>query len=70
MDAPAAYTGPVMGVEIEKVPVSATYPTGYKYTRAPLPANRQVHWKEAMYFWPHDMSDVYKMKNFVPNEIW
>lgn len=69
-DAPAVYTGPVMGVEIEKVPVSATYPTGYKYTRAPLPANRQVHWKEEMYFWPHDMSDVYKMKNFVPNPNW
>jgi starch-binding outer membrane protein, SusD/RagB family len=69
-DAPASYTGPVMGVDIEKVPVSATYPTGYKYTRGPLPANRQTHWKDAMYFWPHDISDVYKMKNFVPNETW
>jgi hypothetical protein len=69
-EAPAVYTGPVMGMDIEKVPVSAEYPTGYKYTRVELPANRQVHWKEAMYFWPHDMSDVYKMKNFVPNELW
>ena len=34
-DAPAAYTGPLMGVDIEKVPVSANYPTGFKYTRLP-----------------------------------
>lgn len=70
MDAPTIMTGPIMGMDIEKVPVSATYPTGYKYTRLPLPSNRQCHWKDAMYYLPFDVSDSYKMTKFVQNAYW
>lgn len=69
-DAPVAYAGPLMGVDIEKVPVSATYPTGFKYTRVPLSADRQSNWKNAMYYLPFNTEDTYKMKNFVSNEVW
>ena len=62
--------GTVMGVDIEKVTVSATYPTGYKYSRQPLSADRQVRWKNAMYYFPFNTEDMYKMKKFVPNEVW
>ncbi|NJO68707.1 MAG: RagB/SusD family nutrient uptake outer membrane protein [Bacteroidetes bacterium] len=69
-DAPKAYAGPIYGMSIEKVPVSASYPTGFKYTRALLGAERQTQWKEAMYYFPFNTEDNYKMKNFVPNEVW
>ncbi len=70
MDAPAVMQGPLMGMDVEKVTVSATYPRGYKYTRLPLPADRQTRWKEAMYYFPFNTSDMYKMKKFVPNVVW
>ncbi len=69
-DAPAAYAGPLMGVDIEKVTVSPSYPTGFKYTRYALSADRQSNWKEAMYYLPFNTEDTYKMKNFVSNEVW
>ncbi|MCE5348209.1 MAG: RagB/SusD family nutrient uptake outer membrane protein [Bacteroidales bacterium] len=70
-DAPAVMTGgPLIAMDVEKVPVSGTYPTGYKYTRMPMPANRQSQWKDAMYFIPFLPEDAYKMKNFVQNEQW
>jgi hypothetical protein len=69
-DAPAVMGGKVRGIDIEKVPVSAEYPTGYKYTRFELPPERQTVWKDAMYYWPFDRADNWKMKNFVPNEVW
>jgi len=69
-DAPAVMGGTVMRVDIEKVPVSAAYPTGYRYTRLPLSADRQVRWKDAMYYFPFNTEDMYKMKNFVSNEVW
>ncbi|WP_266362965.1 RagB/SusD family nutrient uptake outer membrane protein [Tellurirhabdus rosea] len=69
-DVPRIMSGTLYKVEIEKVPTSATYPTGYKYTRMPLPADRQVRWKEAMYYLPFNTDDMYKMKKFVPNEVW
>ncbi|PWJ56857.1 putative outer membrane starch-binding protein [Dyadobacter jejuensis] len=69
-DAPKAMNGPLMGVDIEKVPVSSAYPTGFKYVRVPLAANRQSRWKDAMYYLPFDTDDTYKMKNFTPNEVW
>jgi starch-binding outer membrane protein, SusD/RagB family len=62
--------GTIYGVDIEKVPVSASYPTGYRYTRVRLGAERQVRWKEAMYYFPFNTEDTYKMKNFVANEVW
>lgn len=69
MDAPALMSGTLYGMDIEKVPVSTTYPTGYKYTRQPL-AGRQGVWKEAMYYLPFPTEDMYKMKNFEPNALW
>jgi hypothetical protein len=59
-----------MGMYVEKVTTSSTYPTGYKYTRVPLPSARQVYWKDEMYYWPFPVADNYKMKKFVPNPIW
>lgn len=68
--APVAYAGPLMGMDIEKVAVTTTYPTGFKYVRYPLSADRQSNWKEAMYYLPFNTEDTYKMKNFVSNEVW
>jgi len=59
-----------MGMDIEKVPVSATYPLGFKHTRVPLSSDRQSNWKDAMYYLPFNTEDTYKMKNFVSNEVW
>jgi starch-binding outer membrane protein, SusD/RagB family len=71
MDAPVTMSGPVYKVDIEKVPVSSNYPTGFKYSRnVPIPANHQTGWKNAMYYFPFPMEDTYKMKNFVTNESW
>lgn len=69
-DAPTAYAGPLNGMVIEKVTVSPTYPTGYKYTRMPLSSDRQTKWVNAMYYLPFMVDDIYKMKNFYPNEPW
>jgi hypothetical protein len=70
LDAPAAYNQTLYGMDIEKVPVSATYPKGFRYTRLPLPADRQPAWKDAMYTFPFTTEDNYKMRNFTPNPIW
>lgn len=80
MEAPAAMSTPIMGMDIEKVSVSPTYPTGYKYTRVPLPANRQTVWKDYMYWLPFSTGgsssgagstpDAYKMKLFIQNPVW
>lgn len=69
-DAPAVYSAILMGIDIEKVAVSSTYPAGFKHTRIPLTADRQISWKDAMYYFPFPTTDVYKMKNFVPNVAW
>ena len=70
MDAPKAYAGPIMGVQIEKAPVTAEYPTGFKYTRYALEALRQSAWKDEMYYLPFNQEDNFKMRGFVPNEVW
>ncbi|MET7253489.1 RagB/SusD family nutrient uptake outer membrane protein [Dyadobacter jiangsuensis] len=69
-DAPKVMGGTLYRMDVEKVPVSTAYPTGFKYTRMPLSADRQTRWKEAMYYLPFNTEDMYKMKNFVPNEVW
>ncbi len=69
-DAPTVMAGPLMAMDVEKVTTSTTYPKGYKYTRMPLLAERQTRWKDAMYYFPFNTSDNYKMKNFVPNIVW
>jgi hypothetical protein len=70
LDAPTVYSGIIYGMNIEKVPVSAEFPTGFKYSRAPLPSNRQQRWREAMWYFPFQTSDYRLMKNFVAGEIW
>ena len=57
-------------MNIEKVPVQPAFPKGYKYTRVPLASNRQTAWVNAMYYLPFMVDDIYKMKNFYPNEVW
>jgi hypothetical protein len=70
-DAPRLMTEPLTGVDIEKVAVSAEYPTGYKYSRKNLPPERQVRWKsDAMYYLPFPLTEEYKMKIFEPNQRW
>ena len=71
-DAPKIMSTKLYGMDIEKVNKSATYPTGFKYTRQPLEEGRQVRWHDAMYYFPFDMDDYYKLKNFDTslNPIW
>jgi hypothetical protein len=64
MDAPKVMSGPLYGVDIEKVAKSDTYPTGFKYIRQPLPDDRQSRWYDYMYYFPFDTNDYYKLKNF------
>ena len=70
LDAPAAMSQVLYGMDIEKVAVSSTYPKGFKYMRVPLPADRQSLWKDEMYTFPFSTEDNYKMRNFTPNPIW
>ena len=70
MDAPAAYSQVLYGMDIEKVGVSSTYPKGFRYTRVPLPSDRQPSWKEEMYTFPFTTENNYKMRTFTPNPIW
>ncbi len=73
MDAPVTMAGPLIGMDIEKLAAGydpIAYPTGYKFTRIPLPDNRQSKWKDPMYYLPFMIDDIYRMKNFVPNENW
>ncbi|MGQ9620008.1 MAG: RagB/SusD family nutrient uptake outer membrane protein [Bacteroidales bacterium] len=73
MDAPEAYSPPLMGIDIEKLPAGydpVEYPTGYRYTRVPLPSYYQVAWKDVMYYFPHPLSECYKMKLFICNPQW
>lgn len=70
-DAPVLMSTPLQGVDIEKVPVSPDYPTGFKYTRKILPANRQVAWlSDAQYYFPFPIEEENKMFNFQPNPRW
>jgi hypothetical protein len=69
-DAPVTMAGPLMGNVPEKVPVSPTYPTGYKYTRLPLSDDRQSRWFDAKYYLPFTSADYYKMRSFDPGQVW
>ncbi|MGB4415769.1 MAG: RagB/SusD family nutrient uptake outer membrane protein [Paludibacter sp.] len=70
MDAPAVYSGTLYGVVVEKVTATADYPTGFKYTRTPLAATRQIAWHEGMYYLPFADRDYKLMKNFVGGPVW
>lgn len=71
-DAPIVMNTPLIGMDIEKVDVSTEYPTGFKYTRIPLAADRQVAWKDDMYYFPFSTNDYFKLKVFDTslNPIW
>ena len=72
-DAPAAYSSTLVGMDIEKLPAgynATTYPIGFKHTRVALPADRQIAWKDDMYYLPFSTEDNFKMKKFVPNIVW
>ena len=71
-DAPVLMNEPSRKMDIEKVKVSADYPTGYKYDDTQeLPPTRQVKWtSDNMYYFPFPISEENKMKVFVPNPRW
>jgi hypothetical protein len=71
-DAPRLMNEPSRRMDIEKVPVSDEYPTGYRYNANELmPPNRQVRWKsDAMYYFPFPIAEENKMKVFEPNPRW
>lgn len=63
-DAPVAMGGPLYGIYIEPVEVSAEYPIGYKHTRVLLPETHQSRWMDYMYYLPF-LDDTYNlMRNF------
>jgi hypothetical protein len=70
MDAPAAYAGPLYGVDIEKVATTGTYPVMFVTKRVTLSPDRQIKWRPEMYYLPFNTEDNFKMKNFVPNPVW
>jgi starch-binding outer membrane protein, SusD/RagB family len=70
MDLQAVMSSTLYAMIAEKVTVNTTYPTGYKYARTPLSADRQPVWKPQMYYLPFNNADALKMKNFVPNPVW
>lgn len=50
---------------------SAKYPTGFRYDRFELPADRQISWKnDGMYYIQFRNSDLVKMKNYTPKMAW
>jgi hypothetical protein len=73
MDLQAVMSGTIMGIIPQKTTVSATYPDGFIYTRAPIENNqgiRQPSYSPGMYYLPFLNADVLKMKNFQPNPAW
>lgn len=68
--APQTMTQTLMGMYVEKVPVSEEYPIGRRFERRAIPSNRQSTWKDAMYYLPFPVEETNKMKNFVNNPIW
>lgn len=47
------------------------YPTGFKYERFELPANRQIAWKnDGMYYIQFNTNILQKMKNYTPKMAW
>lgn len=50
---------------------AAKYPTGFRYDRFELAANRQISWKnDGMYYIQFRNSDLVKMKNYTPKMAW
>jgi starch-binding outer membrane protein, SusD/RagB family len=72
MTAPERMSGPnIVGIIPEKVPVSAEYPTGFRYERRLLEdPDRQNVWFDAKYYMPFHSSVYYKMKAYEPGVPW
>lgn len=68
--APQTMKQTLYGMYVEKVPVSAEYPTGKKFERRAIPSNRQQTWKDCMYFVPFPDAEANKMKIFKNNAAW
>lgn len=70
-DAPAIGRSVLYGMRATQVDVSAQYPTGFKYERFALPANRQIAWKnDGMYWFRFQDADLLKMSNYTPKMDW
>jgi hypothetical protein len=73
-DAPAIMSGTLYGIQAVKLSTAnldpVNYPTGFRYTRVPLDADRQVAWVDGMEYIPFTKSELVKMKNYVPNKAW
>lgn len=71
-DVPTIMNGRLEGIQAVKLttPDPVNYPTGFRYTRVELSSDRQVAWKNGMYYVPFQQSELLKMKNYIPNEAW
>lgn len=71
-DAPAIHRSTLYGMRAVKLDAaSQEYPTGFKYERFPLSADRQIAWKnDGMYWFRFRNDDLMKMKNYTPKENW
>jgi hypothetical protein len=71
-DAPSIMSGTLYGIQAVRLatPDPVNYPTGFRYTRVPLDADRQVAWVDGMEYIPFIKSELAKMKNYVPNTAW
>ena len=72
-DAPEIGRSRLYGMRATKLSGGATaeYPTGFRYERFELPANRQIAWKnDGMYYIQFQTSDLVKMKNYTPKMAW
>lgn len=72
-DAPEIGRSKLYGMRATKLSGGATaeYPTGFRYERFELPANRQIAWKnDGMYYIQFQTSDLVKMKNYTPKMAW
>jgi hypothetical protein len=67
MDLPTIMSSTLIGMDIERLTLT---PLVFRYTRLPLPQDRQPAWKPQMYYLPFNNADNLKMKNFVPNPVW
>jgi hypothetical protein len=70
MELETVMSGKLIAIIPQKTTDLVNYPTGFKYERTELPADRQPAWEEGMYYLPFLNADALKMKNFVANPVW
>lgn len=71
-DAPTIMSGKLYGIQAVKLttPNPTVYPTGFKYTKVALSDDRQVAWRNGMYYVPIPKFELDRMMNYKPNEAW